>query len=636
MKLSTFFFALVCHTLTALYAGEDFRTPVAANGSSREGDVIGPVACARAGETYSIVVDRNGTGHFTTIQEAIDAVPDFHTGETVVIFIKKGTYREKLVLPGTKRRIRLVGEDRDQTVVSYGDYASLRNMGTSQTYTFLIAGEEITVEDLTVENTAGRVGQAVALLTDGDRILFFNCRFLGNQDTVYTRKQGGRVYFGDCYIEGTTDFIFGSSTAWFEGCTLHAKQDSYITAASTPETSPYGYIFNRCRVTLAEGVTSVYLGRPWRPYAMTLFMHTELPAGICREGWHNWGKESNEQTARYQEYKNYGPGADTSGRVGWSKELTDEEARQYEIPRDTSFTIWQTYVKERKYRPYIEIADPRPTGIVAREGVVYSTRTDLPVGIRELRMNIYRPEGDEPLPALLMVHGGGWNSGDLTLQVPMAREIASRGYVTVPVEYRLIPEALYPAAVYDLKDAIRYLRAHASEYGIDPDRIAISGCSAGGQLANLIGATNDREDYEQIRSCFGVSSRVQAVINMDGVSDFTAAESVDRAREAREAGRELPVDAIWLGGTYEERREIWEGASPLYQVTAHSAPVCFINSSIPRFHKGRDEQMEKLARLGIWSEVHTLDDTPHPFWFFHPWFRPATEIMVNFLDKVLK
>lgn len=123
---------------------------------------------------------------------------------------------------------------------------------------------------------------------------------------------------------------------------------------------------------------------------------------------------------------------------------------------------------------------------------------------------------------------------------------------------------------------------------------------------------------------------------MDGVSDFTVAESVDRAREAREAGKELPVDAVWLGGTYEERKENWEGASPLYQITAHSAPVCFINSSIPRFHNGRDEQMEKLTKLGIWSEVHTLDDTPHPFWFFHPWFRPATEIMVNFLDKIWK
>lgn len=583
-----------------------------------------------------LIVDCNGSGHYTTVQEAIDAVPDHHAGDYIVIYIRNGVYKEKLVLPETKRRVRLIGEDRYQTILTYDDYASRNNIGTSGSYSFRIAGEEIIVENLTVENSAGPVGQAVAVITEGDRIQFFNCRFLGNQDTVYTKKPGGRLYFRDCYIEGTTDFIFGSSTAWFETCTLHCKQNSFITAASTPETSRYGYVFNRCRVTVADDVNAVYLGRPWRPYASVLFMNCELPTAIRPEGWHNWGKESNEQTARYMEYNNTGAGADTRGRVSWSRRLTDEEAREYEVPRDTSFNLHDTYLKERKYRSYIEKADPRPEGIVAREGVVYSTFTDRPVGIRELKMNIYRPEGDELLPALLMVHGGGWNSGNLTLQVPMAKEIASKGYVTVPVEYQLIPEALYPAAVHDLKDAIRFLRANAAEYGIDPNRIAISGCSAGGHLANLIGATNDREDYEAPRCHFGISSRVQAVINMDGVSDFTAAESVDRAREARLAGKELPIDAVWLGGTYEERKEVWEGASPLYQVTARSAPVCFINSSIPRFHNGRDEQMEKLKQFGTYSEVHTLEDTPHPYWLFHPWFEPATEIMVNFLDKMFK
>lgn len=585
---------------------------------------------------YDIVVDLNGTGNFTNIQEAVNSVRDFKPGDETVIFIKKGIYKEKLVLPANKHNIKLLGEDMDETVISYNDYAGLNNMGTFRSYTFIIAGNDITLENLTVENTAGEVGQAVAIHTEGDRIIFRNCRFLGNQDTVYTGREGARLYFQNCYIEGTTDFIFGPSTAWFEACTIHCKRDSYITAASTPKKYPYGYIFNNCKVTTAEGVKSVYLGRPWREYAMTLFMNTELPQAIHPAGWHNWGKESNEETARYQEYNNYGPGADTTSRVKWSRQLTAEEAKKYEIPRDTSFTIPQTYVKERKARSYIEVANPQVAGITAQEGVVYSTIKDLPVGIRELHMNIYRPEGKEILPALLMVHGGGWNSGDLTLQVPMAKQIASKGYVTVPVEYRLIPEAVYPAGVNDLKDAVRWLRANAEEFGIDPNRIAISGCSAGGQLANLIGTTNGMKNYEDIRCNYEVSSDIQAVINIDGISDFTTSESTDRARIAKESCKQAPIDAVWLGGTYEDRRDIWIEASPIYHVNPKSAPICFINSSIPRFHGGRDEQIAKMDKLGIYSEVHTFDDTPHPFWFFHPWFNSTTEIMVKYLDKVLK
>jgi len=195
----------------------------------------------------------------------------------------------------------------------------------------MIRGNDIVVENLTVENSALPLGQAVALHIEGDRIVFRNCRFLGNQDTIYAGKQQSRQYFENCYIEGTTDFVFGPSTAWFEQCEIYCKKRSYITAANTPQEVQYGFIFNRCSVTLAEGVTDVYLGRPWRAYAMTLFMNCSLPEGIHPKGWHNWGKEENEKTARYLEYNNTGKGAQTNERENWVKVLTDQEALRYTI-----------------------------------------------------------------------------------------------------------------------------------------------------------------------------------------------------------------------------------------------------------------------------------------------------------------
>lgn len=284
-----------------------------------------------AQDKREIVVDRNGRGHFRTIQEAIDSVRAFDPAGPMTIYIKAGVYKEKLIIPSHLTNVKLLGEDMEKTIINYDDHANINKMGTFKTYTFLIQGNDITVENLTIENSALQLGQAVALHVEGDRIVFRKCRFLGNQDTIYTGKQGQRQYFEDCYIEGTTDFIFGPSTCWFERCEIYCKKNSYITAASTPEYMEFGYIFNNCVVKLAEGVDAMYLGRPWRAYAMTLFMNTELPKGIKPQGWHNWGKEDNEKTARYMEYHNSGEGADTSSRVKWEKILTKKEAEKYTI-----------------------------------------------------------------------------------------------------------------------------------------------------------------------------------------------------------------------------------------------------------------------------------------------------------------
>ncbi|MDE6690263.1 MAG: pectin esterase [Prevotella sp.] len=289
----------------------------------------------------TIVVARDGTGEFRTIDEAIEvcrAFMDYHK----VIFVKKGIYKEKLIVPQWLQNIEICGEDRDATIITYDDHANIKTaersngMGTFRTYTLKIEGNDITLKNITIENNAARLGQAVALHTEGDRLKFINCRFLGNQDTVYTGMAGTRLYFLDCYIEGTTDFIFGPSIVWFEHCDIYCKANSYITAASTPQNVAYGYIFNNCTITVAADVQQVYLGRPWRDYAYTLFMHCQLPGQIRPQGWHHWQKER-EQTARYLEFENTGDGAATDKRVEWSRQLSKKEAQQ--ITKERVFSI---------------------------------------------------------------------------------------------------------------------------------------------------------------------------------------------------------------------------------------------------------------------------------------------------------
>ena len=290
------------------------------------------VTAANYDNPDTLVVARDGTGQFRNVAEAIEvcrAFMEYHK----VIYVKKGTYKEKLIIPQWLTNIEICGEDRDNTIITWDDHANIlypatgKGMGTFRTYTLKIQGSRITLKNITIENNSARLGQAVALHTEGDCLTFQNCRFLGHQDTIYTGNAKCRHYFKDCYIEGTTDFIFGPSTAWFENCDIFCKADSYITAASTPQDVPYGYIFNNCRITADSNVSKVYLGRPWRDYGYTLFMNCELPRQIRSEGWHHWQKER-EKTARYLEYNNHGEGAATDQRASWSRQLTKKEAQQ--------------------------------------------------------------------------------------------------------------------------------------------------------------------------------------------------------------------------------------------------------------------------------------------------------------------
>lgn len=284
--------------------------------------------------TDTLVVAQDGTGEFKTVSEAVEVCRAFME-YTKVIYVKNGTYKEKVVIPSWLTNIEIVGEDRDKTIITYADHANMpipgttHNMGTFRTYTVKVEGTNITFKNITIENNAPRLGQAVALHTEGDRLVFINCRILGNQDTIYTGTPGTRLYFLDCFINGTTDFIFGPSIAWFENCEIQSRTNSYVTAASTPKDQKYGYIFSHCRLTAEPGVDKVYLGRPWRAYAYTLFINSDMGKHIIPEGWHNWvdyHDPAKEGIVRYMEYGNTGAGAATDKRVPWAKQLTKKEA----------------------------------------------------------------------------------------------------------------------------------------------------------------------------------------------------------------------------------------------------------------------------------------------------------------------
>ena len=274
---------------------------------------------------HDIYVNQDGTGDYTTITDALEGVRAYME-YTVTVHIANGVYKEKIVIPSWLKNVVFEGESADGVVITNDHHANIDKMGTFRTYTVKVDGSDITFRNLTIENNAPQLGQAVALHTEGDRLHFENCRLLGNQDTLFTGGKNARLYFGNCYIEGTTDFIFGPATAFFSKCQIHSKRNSYITAASTPEDVEVGYVFESCKLTSEPDVTKVYLGRPWRPYAHTVFINCDMGKHILPIGWHNWGKESNEKTSRYGEYGSKGPGAQGE-RAAWAKNPDSAEVK---------------------------------------------------------------------------------------------------------------------------------------------------------------------------------------------------------------------------------------------------------------------------------------------------------------------
>lgn len=286
---------------------------------------------SKTGTSKATIVAQDGSGDFTKIQDAINAAPSFPY-EKVTIRIKNGTYNEKVRIPEWNTHLELIGESKENTIIIFDDNFSKINLGrnsTFHTYTVLVEGDDSSVSNLTIKNSSGDNGQAIALSVVANRIQVSNCMILGNQDTLYLSGRETKQYFKDCYIEGTTDFIFGSATALFENCVIHSLKSSYITAASTPQGNDFGFVFKNCKLTADPSATAVYLGRPWRIYAKTLYLNCEMGKQIKPEGWQNWSKPEAEKNTFYAEYNCKGEGYLPAKRVSWSHQLSKKQAEKY-------------------------------------------------------------------------------------------------------------------------------------------------------------------------------------------------------------------------------------------------------------------------------------------------------------------
>jgi len=302
--------------------------------------IVFPAAAQEYPQELTVAAD--GSGNHTSINVALNSFRAY-SPVRLTLHIKAGIYREKVVVPAWLTNLTIVGDGRENTIITWDDFSGKPLPGgpdsatgkdkfsTFNSYTVLVQGSDITIRNLTIRNTAGRVGQAVALHVEGDRVTVEACNILGNQDTLLTANGSSRQFYKDCTIEGTTDFIFGPATAVFQRCTVRSLSDSYITAASTPQGTAYGYVFLDCTLTAADSAKRVYLGRPWRQYARTVFIRTQMGAHIRPEGWHNWSKPEAETTAFYAEYNSRGPGAAPAARVAWSRRLSGKDAAAYTL-----------------------------------------------------------------------------------------------------------------------------------------------------------------------------------------------------------------------------------------------------------------------------------------------------------------
>ncbi len=552
----------------------------------------------------------NGDGQFKSVQDAINAAPQTTSrSKPWVIHIKPGIYKELIYVQREKRFISLVGDDAEKTILTYSLNANMpgpdgKAIGTFRTPSTTIDADDFTAENLTFENSAGPVGQALAIRIEGDRVAFRNCRFLGWQDTILANR--GRHYFVDCYIAGHVDFIFGGATAFFERCHIHCLRNGYITAASTPIEQPFGFVFSHCKITGETDEVKTYLGRPWRDFASVIFLYTEMSGVVQPVGWHNWDKPAREKSSRYAEYQSIGPGAQKETRVLWSRQLSAKEARDITLQKVLRGTDGWNPLKPLTGSKVSKAPTTSDATLgkknkslrddcTAKSGI----RKDLEyshAGGESLRLDACVPDGKGPFPAVIMVHGGGWTSGDKTQGVsPLFGPVSKAGLAWFSINYRLAPKYRYPASVQDVQTAVLWVKQHALEFNIDPERLGLLGESAGGQLVVLavVRATDD--------------TRVAAAI------PFYAPMNLETDTERR-GGLSLSLrDLFGRSGVDDAVTQLLREASPINHVHPGLPPFLLVHGtadmSVPY-----SQSLEFRARLkaaGVSCDLITIDDGVH-------------------------
>jgi len=454
---------------------------------------------------YLFTVAKDGTGDYHNIQDAIDAMRVYPLAP-ITLYIKNGVYNEKIELPANNTDVSFIGESVDSTIITWNDYSGKGKHTTFTSYTAKISGNRFRAENITFVNSAGPVGQALALYVDADKAVFKNCKFLGNQDTIFTSGEQSRQLFTDCYIEGTTDFIFGPSTAVFQNCTIKGKTNSFITAASTTPGKQFGYVFLNCKIIADTGVNKLYLGRPWRANAKTVFINCDLPKAITPEGWNNWGNPENEKTAFYAEYKSKGEGAAPTQRVKWSRQLTDKQAQYYSPAAVFSFNVkeegvsgawfadkpkkqfdYTAFTKKQQVIPLYKVV-PNNKQVADKENFTVRENVTRIAKVSNPTLTVFK--ADKPNGrAVIICPGGSYAILAFDKEgTRVAEEFNKWGVTAFVLKYRLPDDTINVdkslAPLQDAQQAIRFVRENAKEFGVDRNKIGIMGFSAGGHLAS--------------------------------------------------------------------------------------------------------------------------------------------------------
>lgn len=534
----------------------------------------------------NLFVAADGSAPFKTVQAAIMSVPSGSRDNPVIIHIAPGTYKELIYIQREKSFFRLIGNDPTNTILSFNLYAGITNaegkpIGTFKTPSTTIDADDFTAENLTFENSAGPVGQALAIRVDGDRAAFRNCRFLGWQDTILLNR--GRQYFENCYICGHVDFIFGAATAWFEKCHIHCLRGGFVTAASTPVDAPYGFVFSNCRITGEPGVKSL-LGRPWRIYASTTFLNCEMSDVIQPEGWNDWKKPEAHTAARYAEYNSTGAGASPTSRPDWTHQLEKSGAQKIKMDAVLAGAdgwnpdLSSSYSANRFDKEYGE------------------------AGGEKLLLDAHVPEGEGKFPIVLIVHGGGWMTGDREKDiVPVFAPVATN-FTWFTISYRLAPTNRWPACYEDLQTAIRWVKKHAAEFKGNPDRIALLGYSAGGHLVTLAGTRADAD------------TRVQAIAAFAPPTDLVADNE-------RRGGLSASMQALFNCGSTnitDNVRAVLKENSPSTYVKSGLPPFLIVQGSADKTVPAVQSQafQEKLKTAGVDCDLILIPEGQHrlPDW----------------------